>query len=30
VSLREGLKKTVEFFRSQPERPPHADPHPVS
>jgi nucleoside-diphosphate-sugar epimerase len=30
VGLREGLAKTVEFFRSQPERLPHADPHPVS
>ena len=30
VGLREGLEKTVQFFRSQQKRPPHADPHPVS
>lgn len=30
VGLREGLQQTVEFFRSQQRRAPHADPHPVS
>ena len=30
VGLRKGLQKTVEFFRSQERRAPHADPHPVS
>ena len=30
VGLREGLQRTVEFFRSQERHAPHADPHPVS
>ena len=30
VGLREGLEKTVAFFRSQQRRASHADPHPVS
>jgi nucleoside-diphosphate-sugar epimerase len=30
VGLREGLEKTVAFFRSQQRHTSHADPHPVS
>ena len=30
VGLREGLERTVAFFRSQQKRASHADPHPVS